>query len=419
MIGQTVSALGDWLGTIALIAVVLDLTGSSTAVGGILVLRLAPSLVAGPVVTRLVGRWNRRRTMLAMDAIRIGVVVLVPLIGALWWVYVWAFVLEVAGLVFLPARDAGIPDLVPDEDLSMANGLVLASSYGTIPFGAALFGLAGSIAPGRAGISVAFGLDALTFLVSYLVIRPVHELDVAREDGDAPPSTRFLAAFRIPFVRAFAPATVIATLGLGALFSVGIVFVRSVLDASVGEFGVLIALFGVGAGLGLVLLWRLHVDSVRVVRYGLGAQGVVIAVMSLAPNIGFAFLGAALFGAATSTTLTASMSAVQELLPDEQRVVGFAAFHILIRARPEPVGHRRGHRHRPDPWGPLARRRPPAAEPGGAARVGAVRRVRGRADRAPSAQRALRAADGAGRTRAHLPGFVSLRSSGPGRAGAG
>ncbi len=332
MIGQTVSALGDWLGTIALIALVLDLTGSSTAVGGILVLRLAPSLVAGPVVTRLVGRWNRRRTMLAMDAIRIGVVVLVPLIGALWWVYVWAFVLEVAGLVFLPARDAGIPDLVPDEDLSMANGLVLASSYGTIPFGAALFGLAGSIAPGRAGISVAFGLDALTFLVSYLVIRPVHELDVAREDGDAPPSTRFLAAFRIPFVRAFAPATVIATLGLGALFSVGIVFVRSVLDASVGEFGVLIALFGVGAGLGLVLLWRLHVDSVRVVRYGLGAQGVVIAVMSLAPNIGFAFLGAALFGAATSTTLTASMSAVQELLPDEQRVVGFAAFHILIRA---------------------------------------------------------------------------------------
>jgi len=326
MIGQTVSSLGDWLGTIALIALVLDLTGSSTAVGGVLVLRLAPSLVAGPLVTRLVGRWNRRRTMLAMDAIRVGVVVLVPLIGALWWVYVWAFVLEVAGLVFLPARDAGIPDLVPDEDLSMANGLVLASSYGTIPFGAALFGLAGLVAPGRAGIAVAFGLDAVTFLVSYFLIRPVRELDVAREDGDTPSSTGFLAAFRIPFVRAFAPATVIATLGLGALFSVGVVFVRSVLHASVGEFGVLIALFGVGAGLGLVFLWRLHADPVRVVRYGLGAQGVVIAVMSLAPTTGFAFLGAALFGAATSTTLTASMSAVQELLPDEQRYLGLQSY---------------------------------------------------------------------------------------------
>ncbi len=331
MIGQMVSALGDWLGTIALIALVLDLTGSSTAVGGILVLRLAPSLVAGPLVTRLVGRWNRRRTMLAMDAARVAVVAVIPLIGALWWVYVWAFVLEVAGLVFLPARDAAIPDLVDDESLSLANGLVLASSYGTIPLGAALFGLAGLVAPGRAGISAAFALDAVTFVVSYALIRPIHELDVVRSADGEPASSGFLAAFRIPFVRAFAPATVIATLGLGALFSVGIVFVRGVLDASVGEFGVLIALFGVGAGVGLALLWLLSADPIQVVRYALGAQGVVIAVMSLAPTIGFAFLGAALFGAATSATLTASMSAVQEVLPDEQRVTGFAAFHVLIR----------------------------------------------------------------------------------------
>jgi MFS family permease len=331
MIGQLVSSLGDWLGTIALIALVLDLSGSSTAVGGILVLRLAPSLVAGPLVTRLVGRWNRRRTMLAMDAARLAVVVMIPLVPALWWVYGWAFVLESAGLVFLPARDAAIPDLVQDGDLSLANGLVLGSSYGTIPLGAALFGLAGLFAAGRSGIALAFFVDAATFAVSYLLIRPIHDLDTPQQVRETETSTRFLSAFKIPFVRAFAPATVIATLGLGALFSVGIVFVREVLDASTGEFGVLIALFGVGAAIGLALLRFLGRDSVRVVRYGLIAQGIVIATMSLAPTLAFAFLGAALFGAATSTTLTASMSAVQELLPDEQRVTGFAAFHILIR----------------------------------------------------------------------------------------
>jgi MFS family permease len=331
MIGQVVSSLGDWLGTIALIALVLDLSGSSTAVGGVLVLRLAPSLVAGPLVTRLVGRWNRRRMMLAMDAVRLVVVVLIPLVGALWWVYVWAFVLEAAGLVFLPARDAAIPDLIEDGDLSLANGLVLGSSYGTIPIGAALFGLAGVVAAGRTGIALAFFLDAVTFGVSYLLIRPIRELDAPQQPGDVETTTGFLAAFRIPFVRAFAPATVIATLGLGTLFSVGIVFVRDVLDASTGQFGVLIALFGVGAAVGLVLLRFLGRDPVRVVRYGLGAQGIVIATMSLAPTLAFAFLGAALFGAATSTTLTASMSAVQELLPDKQRVIGFAAFHVLIR----------------------------------------------------------------------------------------
>jgi MFS family permease len=329
LIGQTASSLGDWLGTVALIALVLDLSGSSTAVGGVLVLRLAPSLVAGPAVARIVGRWNRRRTMLAMDAIRAGMVVLVPLVAALWWVYHWAFMLEAAGLVFLPARDAAIPELVGEDQLDSANGLVLASSYGMIPFGAALLGLAGLIAGGQAEFVIAFTVDAVTFVVSFVLIRPIRALDggFAVSGGEH----GFLRTFRLPLVRAFGPVTVIATLGLGALFSVGIVFVRDVLGASTADFAVLIALFGVGAACGLGILASFPHDSVRVVRYGLLAQGVVIAVMSLAPTVAVAFVGAAAFGAATCVTLTAAMSAVQELLADDERVLGFAAFHILIR----------------------------------------------------------------------------------------
>ncbi|HEY2999638.1 MAG TPA: hypothetical protein VGJ43_13735, partial [Acidimicrobiales bacterium] len=40
LVGQAVSALGDWMGTVALMALVLQLTDSATAVGGVLVLRL-------------------------------------------------------------------------------------------------------------------------------------------------------------------------------------------------------------------------------------------------------------------------------------------------------------------------------------------------------------------------------------------
>ena len=39
--------------------------------GGVLVLRLAPTVFAGPVAARLVTRWSRRRMMLAMDLVRI------------------------------------------------------------------------------------------------------------------------------------------------------------------------------------------------------------------------------------------------------------------------------------------------------------------------------------------------------------
>ena len=82
------------------------------------------------------------------------------------------------------------------------------------------------------------------------------------------------------------PAALAVSLGLGALFSLGIVFVRDVLDASDAEFGVLIALFGVGAVVGLVALQRLPSGNLLArTRVGVLWIGVVVAVFSLAPAL--------------------------------------------------------------------------------------------------------------------------------------
>ena len=64
VIGQAVSSFGDWMGTVALMALVLDLTGSATAVGVILVLRLLPAGFAGPIAAGVAERWDRRRITL-------------------------------------------------------------------------------------------------------------------------------------------------------------------------------------------------------------------------------------------------------------------------------------------------------------------------------------------------------------------
>jgi hypothetical protein len=72
-------------------------------------------------------------------------------------------------------------------------------------------------------------------------------------------------------------------------------------------------------------------DQVSAVRSGVSMQGATIAVMSLAKTLPLAFIGAAAFGAATALTLSASMSALQEELEGEQRVLAFTAFHVVIR----------------------------------------------------------------------------------------
>lgn len=345
LIGQGVSALGDWMVTVALMVIVLDLTGSSTAVGGMLVLRLLPAMVAGPLATRLAHRWPRRRTMLAADLARAVVVLAIPLVVTAWWVYLWAFVLEVLGLVFLPARDASVPDLAGEEDLPLANGLVLASSYGTIPLGAAAFaGLAalgahpsGGLLADRPYLPV-FAADAVTFLVSYGFIRTLRELDapVGREPTPGlarPVGGRFRDALGLPLVRGILAPVAAVALGVGTLFSVGIVFVREVLAASETQFGALIVLFGAGSLLGLGL-HRLAGErsGVKAVRLTVLGQGATVAVIGLAPALAFAYLGAAAFGLFTSATLVGGMSLLQSRLSGEALVAAFAVFHVLIRA---------------------------------------------------------------------------------------
>lgn len=337
LVGQGVSSLGDWMGTVALMALVLQLTDSPAAVGGILTLRLLPAAVGGPLAAKAAGRWDRRRTMLSMDLTRAAMVFAIPFVRALWWIYLWGFLLEVASIVFLPARDSSIPDLVDGpDDLSLANGLILGTSYGSIPLGAALFAAVAALPVqiDHRPYALVFFIDAATFVVSFLCIARLTQLGPSSSSRSAsdPADLRFRDAFKIPLVNAVMPAAFAVSLGLGALFSLGIVFVRNVLHASDAEFGVLIALFGVGAVIGLVTLQRLPAgDLLARTRLGVAYIGVVVALFSLAPALWLALFGAVAFGAGAAFSLAAGMGAIQSSLDGSERVLAFTAFHVVLR----------------------------------------------------------------------------------------
>jgi predicted MFS family arabinose efflux permease len=344
VIGQAVSSFGDWMGTVALMALVLDLTGSATAVGGILVLRLLPAGFAGPIAAGVAERWDRRRIMLTCDLVRAGLVALIPLVRAAWWVYLWAFLLEVANLVFLPARDASIPDLVDGEELPAANGIVLGSSYGNIPVGAGAFALLTLVPTSWNGYlsshpdALALWLDGATYLVSFAFIRRLAVLGPASAgsaERDSEPRgawTAVVGALRLPVIRAVLPATTTAVIGVGALFSLGVVFVRQVLHASTGEFGVMVALFGVGGVAGWAWLQRQRGGpTLRTIKLATAAMGVILAVLSLLSAIGLAYVAAVPFGAAGAAALVAGITYLQESLAGEQRLLGLTVYHVVFR----------------------------------------------------------------------------------------
>ncbi len=158
--------------------------------------------------------------------------------------------------------------------------------------------------------------------------------DARAAPGDTSPAPGKLRdAWSIPLVRMILPATAAAAVGLGALFSLGIKLVQEELKASDIEYGVLIVLFGVGAGVGLALTHRSrHVDLLVLTRRGALVMGALVALMSQSPTVWLTFLGAVGFGAGATVTLTAGMSALQSRIPqEEERVLAFSAFHVVIR----------------------------------------------------------------------------------------
>lgn len=360
LFGQSVSALGDWLGTIAVMMAVLRLSGSATAVGGVLVLQLLPAVIAAPLVSRLVARVDRRQVLLASDAIRAVLAGLLPLVMTIGWIYVWAFLLQLASLAFLPARDAAVPRLAglgpgphsrqEESRLSAANAVMLGTYYGSIPIAAGLFAAITTVGdtlgvPAALQLVVAFWLDALTFVVSFLAVRGIEHLGhrlpatptVTADGGQRPtpmpmpPRLRVLR--RHPAARYVEQATLGAAVGIGALFSLGTVFVTSTMELGTLGFGALVALFGIGAACGLGAQ-RLVGNRARppLIRGALAVQGGVIVSMTAVASPLLALLGAIAFGSAVALALINALSLLQDSLAGALRDLALSAFHLTLRA---------------------------------------------------------------------------------------
>src|SRR5688500_7563374 len=96
-----VSSLGDWLGFVAVVALVERIGGASAgfAITGVMIARLLPSILFGPVAGVLVDRFDRKKLMFTADIVRgVGYATL-PLFPHLPWIYSMSFLIECLSLL--------------------------------------------------------------------------------------------------------------------------------------------------------------------------------------------------------------------------------------------------------------------------------------------------------------------------------
>lgn len=180
-LGEIISLIGDQFYMIALPWLVLKMTGDALAVGTVLAVAGIPRALFMLVGGALTDRFSARFLMLASNVFRLvlvsGLAVLV-FSGAvqLWMLYILALAFGLADAFFYPAQNAIVPRLVSKDKLQTANAIVQGSAQISLFLGPVLAGWiiarlgAGGDNFGDAGLGVAFGIDALTFLVSAITL---------------------------------------------------------------------------------------------------------------------------------------------------------------------------------------------------------------------------------------------------------
>ncbi len=260
--GQIGSLVGTWMQSVALPWLVLDLGGSPLELGLVMVFLFGPSTFIAPLGGVLADRVDKRRTLLAVNAVAMvqaSTLFVLALTGVveIWHVYVLALLAGTASAIEMPVRQAFVADLVPREDL--VNAIALSSTS---------FNLSRVIGPAIAGATIAafgvwanFGINAVSYfsvLIGLYRIQP-HLLN-ATERPERHASIRSSLGEGLRYARATGtvlwPLVLLGgTAALAMNFQTLLpLYTRNALGMDSGGYGAIYAAMGLGSLIGSLAL---------------------------------------------------------------------------------------------------------------------------------------------------------------------
>jgi MFS family permease len=350
---QVISFAGDWFATVALLGLVLELTGSAIAGSLVIVAQLLPIPLAAPLAGLVVDRLDRRKVMVAADLARVGLALGILLARdeqTVWIAFACAAGIAALAAVFEPAVNASVPNLVSERELPTAS-VLMGSTWGTmLALGAALGGVVASVF----GRDIALVVNAASFAASALLVLSIRRpmslgrssprgTGSGREAGAAAgrPRVALVGELREVFGYARARRRVLALLlvkvgvgvGNGVVVLLALYAERAFHAGDIG-IGVLLSARGLGALVGPFVARRpalgrpgrfLPVVGTAIVLYGLAYF-----LLPLMPGIGVAAVVVFLAHLGGGAQWTLSNYGLQHSVPDVLRGRVFALDFGLV-----------------------------------------------------------------------------------------
>ncbi len=316
------SSVGTWLATVALVIDVYDRTGSASWVSALLIVEFLPIVVVGLAAGSILDRLPRRTILVAADFARMAVFAALPFATGALQIVLLAAVAGVATSFFRPAVYAGLPNLVTDDDLPRANGLLNSADNLTWAIGA----LAGGVLVAASGPDLGYWLNAVSFLASALLILRIRgRLEEEREPSEETGWHELGKGFRTvmasrPLV-AVLVAWCLAVVAQGSVNVAEVVLAKDVFRA--GDFGYALLLAATGVGLTVGSLAAPEWVAERGLRAPYGASIAVMAVATAAaavsPNVWVAAPFVAVSGFGNGIAIICNGLIVQRGAPDRVR----------------------------------------------------------------------------------------------------
>ena len=357
---QVVSATGDWLGFSAIILLAATIGGGAGAgaISLVMAARIVPGFFFGPLAGVLVDRWDRKKVMVSCDIGRALVMVLLPFVSDVIGLVLASLVLEVLTLLWGPAKDSEVPNLVPREHLTTANSLSLAAAYGTFPFASLLFALLAGLSvwigniPGLGWLennqmAFAFYVDAMTFIFSAWMISrlalPKRERRVksTADDERRVDIKATLEELREGWneiwknhtVRAVNLGLATGLIGGGMLIPLGAVFSTEVLDAGAAGYGLFTTSLGFGVAIGVVgvSVFQKRLPQTTTFTAALFAAGISLFCAASSSSLWAAVIFVGLMGIAVGPVYVLGFAMLQQEVADDLRGRVFSSLNTLVR----------------------------------------------------------------------------------------
>jgi MFS family permease len=317
-IGQGTSFVGDAISMVALVVLVVEITGSASAVGGALFARLLPT-IASPLTGVIADRVDRRAVLVASDLARAVLVLGLVFARDLVTIYVLVFLMGLARTVFNPTVRAAFPSVVGGGDLTRANAIISGTFSTSIMVGPAL----GGLLVASIGVDAAFLADAVTYLVSAILLftvplpRPRRESEEeASFVHDLRSGFGHLVGARIPL--AIVVGAFLTILTINATVPAEVFLAKETFGAGDAGYGLLVSLWGGGMVLGSAMMAVLGDRINLVLMYFLsifvGASALVGT--GLAPAFVLALVALTVEGTATGIDNVATDTILQQRVPE-------------------------------------------------------------------------------------------------------